>query len=134
MSQEAEALVARCVRLLNERDEAGIEEAFDPEVVIDLSRNVFNPDVYRGYDGVRRYVRSVEDAWDDFSVRLDELIPAGDAVVTRVTVTARGRMSGVAADMEVLQVWRLRQGRVVEFVGGLRTREEALDFAAGGGG
>jgi hypothetical protein len=31
-----------------------LPELLDPEVVIDLSRNVFHPDVYRGYDGVRR--------------------------------------------------------------------------------
>jgi ketosteroid isomerase-like protein len=99
----------------------------DPDVEIDLSRNVFNPDVYRGHSGVERWRDVVDEVWDDFHAMLDELIDAGDDVVTASTIQGKGRESGVDVKMRLFQVWTLRDSKVVRLVGGYRDRAEALE-------
>ena len=73
MSRPDVEVVRRCYELWERRNWSAIPEIFDPDVEIDLSRNVFNPDVYRGHAGVERYLRAVEEIWDDFRVVPTEL-------------------------------------------------------------
>ena len=71
MSQENVEIVRRCTEFWAtvspitdvldpnfwaNRDVSPISDVLDPNVVIDLSRSDFNPDVYRGHGGVRRWV------------------------------------------------------------------------------
>ena len=115
---------------MDSREWSAIPEFFDPDIEIDLSRNVFNPDVYHGHAGVERYVRAVEEVWDNFRVVPKEFIDAGDKVVTAVTLHGQGKGSGVDVEMELFNIWTLRDSRIVQIVGGYRDRSEAL-FAAG---
>jgi hypothetical protein len=59
MSQENVEIVRRCTEYWANRDFSAIIEILDPNAVLDLSRNVFNPDVYRGVEGFRRWVENV---------------------------------------------------------------------------
>jgi ketosteroid isomerase-like protein len=129
MSQENVEVVRRAIGFWIERDFSQIPELLDPEVVIDLSRNVFNPAVYRGYDGVKRYVEAVDEIWDKFEAQLEEVIDAGDAVVTATRISGVGRGSGVQAEMQLFQVVTVRDGRVLHITGGYRDRNEALEAA-----
>jgi uncharacterized protein len=129
MSQENVEIVRRCYELWGSRDWSMISEVFDPDVEIDLSRNIFNPDIYHGHAGVERYVAVVEEVWDDFQVVPAEFIDAGDNVVTAVTVRGKGKGSGVDVKMDLFNIWTLRDSRVVRVVGGYRDRAEALEAA-----
>jgi ketosteroid isomerase-like protein len=129
MSQENVEIVRRGYQLWESREWSAIPEVFDPNVEIDLSRNIFNPDVYQGHAGVERYVRVVEEVWDDFKVVPAEFIDAGDNVVTAVTVRGKGKGSGVDVKMDLFNIWTLRDSRVVRVVGGYRDRSEALEAA-----
>jgi ketosteroid isomerase-like protein len=129
MSQENVELVRRCIEFWRERDLSLVPEVFAPEIVIDLSRNIFNPDVYRGYDGVNRYVEAVDEMWDDFETALEEVIDEGDVVVTATRISGIGRGSGAKAEMHLFQVWTARAGRIVQITGGYRDRDEALEAA-----
>jgi hypothetical protein len=64
MSQKNVEIVRRASRIFSERDFSKVPEVLDPEIVIDLSRNVFNPTVYHGYGGVRRFIGDVDEIWD----------------------------------------------------------------------
>jgi ketosteroid isomerase-like protein len=128
MSQENVEIVRRCQEFWARRDFSPITELLDPDMVIDLSRNVFNPDVYRGYDGLRHFVDAIDEMWDEFEVETKELLDAGDQVVSAVRVSAIGR-DGVEVDMQVFQIWTLRDGKVVRVTGGYRDRAEALEAA-----
>ena len=130
MSQENVEIIRRCYELWHSREWSAIPELFDPDIEIDLSRNVFNPDVYHGHAGVERYVRAVEEVWDNFRVVPKEFIDAGDKVVTAVTLHGQGKGSGVDVEMELFNIWTLRDSRIVQIVGGYRDRSEAL-LAAG---
>jgi ketosteroid isomerase-like protein len=94
-----------------------------------LSRNIFNPDTYQGYAGVRRFASVVEDVWDEISGVPTELIDAGDNVVAAVTMHATGKQSGVDVTMDILNVFTLRDRRILRVVGGYRDRAEALEAA-----
>ena len=129
MSQKNVEMVRRCYEFWARRDYSMLPEVFDPDVVLDLSRNVFNPDVYRGHDGLRRYVQVVDEMWEDFDARPTAMIEVGDRIVTGSRISGRGRGSGVEVGMELFNVWTFRDGRVLEIVGGYREQAEALEAA-----
>jgi ketosteroid isomerase-like protein len=99
-----------------------------PDIRIDASRRVFNPDVYEGRDGLRRLVREVCDAWEGFSEREEQVIDAGERVVTLQTIGGRGRSSGVDVRAEGALLWTLRDGQVI-LVEVFADRAEALRLA-----
>ncbi len=129
MLEENTELVHRCYEFWRSLDYSILPEIFDPDVVLDLSRNVFNPDVYPGHDGLRRYVEVVDEMWEGFDARFTELIEVGDHIVTGTRISGRGRGSGVEVGMDLFNVWTFRDGRVLRIVGGYRDRAEALEAA-----
>jgi ketosteroid isomerase-like protein len=130
MSQENVEIVRRGAEYLNHRDFTRVFELCDPEIELDLSRNVFNPSVYRGYSGLEQWASAVEDVWDDFHGEVEEIIDAGDdKVVAAVTLHGKGKESGVEVRMRVFSVWTLRDSKVVKLVGGYRDRSEVLEAA-----
>jgi ketosteroid isomerase-like protein len=129
VSEQNVEIVRRAYEAMNNREFSRTSEFLDPDVEVDLSRNILNPDVYRGYAGFERLVRVVEDVWDDFHFEPEELIDAGDCVVARVRVSGTGRGSGVKAEMHVFNIWTLRHGKVARLAGGYRERAEALAAA-----
>jgi ketosteroid isomerase-like protein len=129
MSEEDVEIVRRAIAAFNERDFSQVPEVFDPEIVIDLSGNIFNPDVYRGYDGVKRYVETIEEMWDRFEFEVEEVIPVGHAVITATRASGVGRGSGIPVDMRVFQVITLRGGRLLHMTGAFRDRAEAFEAA-----
>jgi ketosteroid isomerase-like protein len=129
MSQENVEVVRTAYEAMNNREFSRTSEFLHPDVEIDLSRNILNPDVYRGYDGFERLVGVVEDVWDDFRFEVRDLIDGGDQVVAEISVLGTGRGSGVETEMRIFNVWTLREGKVARLVGGYRERANALEAA-----
>jgi ketosteroid isomerase-like protein len=129
MSQENVEIVRRSYEALDRRDWSELHDLIDPDFEGDLSRNIFNPDVYRGFAGIERWLGGVEDMWEDFHVVPTELTDVGDNVIAAVTVSGKGKESGVEVQMRLFAVWTLRNLKVVRTIGGLRDRAEALEAA-----
>jgi ketosteroid isomerase-like protein len=129
MSQTNVEIVRRVYQFWDQRDWSKVPELFDPEIELDLSRNVFNPAVYNGHGGLETYVSAIDEIWDDFRVVPAEFVDGGDVVVTAVTLHGKGRGSGVDVEMKLFNVWTLRDLKVVRIVGGYRDRFEALEAA-----
>jgi ketosteroid isomerase-like protein len=129
MSQANVEIVRRVYQFWDHRDWSKIPELFAPEIELDLSRNVFNPAVYNGHGGLETYLSAVDEIWDDFRVVPAEFVGGGDVVVTAVTLHGRGKESGVDVEMQLFNVWTLRDSKVVRIVGGYRDRSEALKAA-----
>jgi ketosteroid isomerase-like protein len=129
VSQDDVEIVRRCIELFNRRDVAQALELLDPDIELDLSRNIFNADIYRGHAGIERWRSGVEDVWDDFQGAAEELIDAGDKVVARVTMEGKGKESGVEVKMQIFSIWTVRGSKVVQMVGGYRDRSEVLEAA-----
>ena len=68
--------------------------------------------------GTRRGPRAfgrVNDSYEEFSIRTDRFIDAGDEVVVLAWFTARGRGSGVPMEGEHGYVWTVKGGKAVRF-------------------
>jgi ketosteroid isomerase-like protein len=68
------------------------------------------------------------DTWDDHHLEVEEVIEDGDNVVAGVHITARGRGSGVEADVRFYAQFKVRDGKVA-YVYDHEDRGEALDAA-----
>jgi ketosteroid isomerase-like protein len=82
------------------------------DVEIDMSTRVFNPQVYRGFDGLGRLLGEIREVWAEWHVVPERFLDASDRVVVIETVRARGIGSGLELDTKAAAVWTLRDGRV----------------------
>ena len=78
---------------------------------------------------MKRYVEAVDEMWNKFEAEIEEVIDAGDTVVTATRISGVGRGSGVQVEMQLFQVLTVRDGRVLHVTGGYRDRAEALEAA-----
>jgi ketosteroid isomerase-like protein len=127
-------IVQSCYRVMEQRDWSVLPELLDPDFELDLSRNVFNPEVYRGHAGMERFATIVDDMWDDFQLVPIEFIDAGDKIVAAVTLRGKGKGSGVEVEMTTFTVFTVRDSKIVHALGGYRDRAEALEAAGVPGG
>jgi ketosteroid isomerase-like protein len=117
VSEENVEIVRRGLELLRESYEsgeatAGLLELCAPDIRVDASRRVFNPDVFEGAAGVRRSVREICDAWEDFHSTDERLIDAGDRVVVLHTIGGRGRASKVHVQQQGALILTVRDGLI----------------------
>jgi ketosteroid isomerase-like protein len=134
MSQENVEIVRRVYDAAARRDSAAVLALYDPEVELDPSRlfaGVMGRGVYRGHAGVRSFFREWHDAWEHVEYDFDELIDAGEQVISVVTRHSRGRASGVEVAAHAALVWTLREDKVVRVVWFLSVEEalKALELA-----
>jgi len=95
---------------------------------IDMSRRVFNPDVYHGRAGLLRLLEEIREVWEEFRVTPERFVDAGDRVVVIENLRGRGKTSGVQVEARSASIWTLRDGRVVH----MQTRfepQEAFEIA-----
>lgn len=131
MSQENVEIVRRVFEATIRGEGSQVLEFYDPEVDLEARgslANLIGGGVYHGHDGIRRFYRAYYEAWEHVDYEIEELIDAGEYVVSIVTNRGRGRASGVALDWPVPGVWTVKDGKVVRVVF-FSSREEALEAA-----
>ena len=133
MSQENVEIVGRVYEAVARGDTAAVIAAYDPEVEWEFSgspfRNTLKQVLYRGHDGIRSFIRErYDEAWENIEDHLDELIDAGDQVISVVTSQGRGLASGAEVRRTHAGVWTIQDGKIsrVVWVG---SRDEALEAA-----
>jgi ketosteroid isomerase-like protein len=130
MSQENVEIVHRLFDAAARRDSATVRALYDPEVEWDNTRGplrgLIERKVYRGYEGVRHWWREYREPLESLWNEVEDLIDAGDQVVSVQTTHARGRASGVAVELAHATVWTVREGKIVR-VALFTTRAEALE-------
>jgi ketosteroid isomerase-like protein len=110
------------VRLLlaryeNEGVEAMLEFlAPDGEFVVTPDASM-EPDVYRGYEGARRYFAGFEGALDEVSIQVDEAEDvAPGLVLTRLRMTSVGAVTRIPVEQTAIVTFLVREGLVVRIV------------------
>jgi ketosteroid isomerase-like protein len=128
MSEENVEVVRRLYEALNRGDLEGAIEMTDPNIRYDLSERVFNPAVYQGHDGIRRFSAEVDEVWDEFRVEPLDFIDVGDKIIVSHLVHARGKGSGVDVELPSTSVYTLREGKVLA-IRMYREHDQALEAA-----
>jgi ketosteroid isomerase-like protein len=132
MSRENVEIVRRVYDAAARHDAATVVALYDPEVEWDNSRlpeaSLLGRRVTRGHEGLRSLFREWYEAWESFEDDCEELIDAGQHVISVVTRRGRGRASGAETTARRGGVWTLREGKIVRVVW-FPSPEEALEAA-----
>jgi len=84
--------------------------------------------VHRGKEAVRASWESWGESWEEWELTPGEFIVNGDQLFAEVTVSGRGRGSGLEVSLTYFQVWSYRDGLVIR-QRGFADRDEALAAA-----
>jgi len=97
----------------NRGDLEAMFAVIDPEVEWQLPDSGMNTGTYRGHEGVRELMESYLEAFERFTIELEQVFEAGDQVVAFVRAVARGRASGIDIETRPAHVWTIRGGKGV---------------------
>jgi ketosteroid isomerase-like protein len=129
MSEENVEVVRRIYEAAARRDPETIFALYGSDVELDATRlGVGDLGVYHGHDGLRRLFADLHEAWGRIDYDYEELLDAGEQVISVVARHAWGRASGVEIERPFALLWTLRDGKVVRVVWFL-SRAEALEAA-----
>jgi ketosteroid isomerase-like protein len=130
MSRENVEVVRQIFDAAGRRDAAAVFALYDPEVEWDASRSplprLVGGSALRGHEGLQGFFRERNEAFQSILDECEELIDAGEAVISVVTTRGRGRTSGIDTEQRMAAVWTIRDGRAVRVVW-FPSREEALE-------
>ena len=116
MSQEALDVVRRAFTTFNARAVDDLVGLCDPDSEWVPFRAQLEGMVYRGHDGIRQFVRDMDDDWEAFRIDPVEFHDRDDRVVVIGHVQALGRSSGVDVDSEAGFLFELRAGLIARVV------------------
>jgi hypothetical protein len=95
------------------RDDERIVAHCDPEIEWHTSWPGMER-VFHGWAGVTRWRVAIDEALAGLSLHMDEAIElAPDFFYLAYRLSARGRQSGVASNMEIYDLWKLRDGKLL---------------------
>ena len=92
-----------------------LPESFRPDLVWDtttFSSMGLNLEKCIGLDSANRWLAEWADAFESWSIEVEEVFDAGDQVVTFVRQHAKTRQGGPEVEMRFAQVWTFREGLV----------------------
>jgi ketosteroid isomerase-like protein len=113
MSVKDVETIQKGVAALNRGDVEGIAATLDPDVELVPLRAVLDGSIYRGHEGMRRWLADMSEDWAEFELELDEVRELDPGpVLVRATMRLRGRTSGVALDAPAAWLCDMRDGRV----------------------
>jgi ketosteroid isomerase-like protein len=100
-------IVRRAHEALNRGDAEALAALCAPDFRLDMSDRVFNPAVYSGHDGIRRFMADVHEVWESFTWEPTDLKETRDVVFALVHSVGRGRGSGLEIDRHSAMLWRI---------------------------
>ena len=121
-------VIRASIDAFNRRDIPALLELIDPGVVWVPLRAVLEGDVYRGHDGMRRFISDMDEDIEQMRVRFDEAFEIGANVVVHGAIVGKGRGSGMDLELPVAWVMHVRDGRV-DFLCAYSERGDAMTAA-----
>lgn len=115
MSQENVGTFKRAIDAYNARDAESFVRTFDPGVEWRALTGVMfgtEATVYRGHDGVRRFLRETEEAFAEAHIQYLEARDLGERIVVIGRLRTRGKASGAETESPLAWVVDFQGGRV----------------------
>ncbi|MEA2347967.1 MAG: hypothetical protein QOG62_1754 [Thermoleophilaceae bacterium] len=130
MSQENVEIVRKVYAAVERGDSTAVFALYDEAVEIDATRlpesRLVEPNVVQGHEGLRRFGRAWDEAWESAQDECEQLIDVGGRVISVVARRGHGRASGIRVEAERAGVWTIRDGKVVHAVW-FTSKDEALE-------
>jgi ketosteroid isomerase-like protein len=129
MSQENVEIIRRFLERVTARDVPGVIELVSDDISCFPARDELEAEAFRGSEALAEYLRDWFDVFEHYEVEVSEYVNLGEHVVAVGRVTAHGSGSGARVAADDAWLYRLRDGKVVEYREcGSKTR--ALEAAA----
>jgi ketosteroid isomerase-like protein len=119
------AAVEAAIEAFASGDPERVVRHIDPEFVGEVPASMSaEPDDYVGYDGVRRYFETFEEAIEGLRFESRRIEDDGDWFIAHLRISGRGRVSGLPVDLEAYAAVFMRDGKLLR-MRGRPTLEEA---------
>jgi ketosteroid isomerase-like protein len=115
MSQENVEIVRRIIRRANARDVEGVVALASPDVECFPASDQPESERFRGHEAFANYMNEWLQVFDQYAIEISEYVARGDCVVAVGRVAARGRESGAEVSDDEAWLYRVRDGKVVEY-------------------
>jgi len=126
MSHENVETLYRVYDALRRRDVDGFVREMHPDVEGTARVMSVDGEVFRGHDGMRRFMDEIITVFPDWDVEVADASIHGDRVLATLRLSAHGARSGVPLDQTAWQVIGFREGKILSWHG-FPTRSEALE-------
>jgi ketosteroid isomerase-like protein len=104
----------RGAEAVNSRDIEELIATADPSIELHSSMTTPGGAVYHGHDGVRQYIRDLQDAFgDELRVEPEAYFDLGEHTLMSYVAYGRGQQSGVEVAGRAVQVAKWRDGLAV---------------------
>ena len=114
MSQENVDLVVRANAAANRGDDAGAAAAWHPDAELrDLAHAVDTEPMVKGRDAMLALWSQWRETFDEFRAEIEETVDCGTHIVCATRWIGRGSASGVAVDVSQVDVYEIRDGKIV---------------------
>jgi ketosteroid isomerase-like protein len=112
MSQENVEFAQSVFNRWNAGERTFPDAEIHPDVLL-VSRLLGTP--VRGRAGVRRYLREIDEQFDEWAMAIEDWRDGGDCVAALGHIRLHGRRSGVALDQPVGILFEIRGGQLFRF-------------------
>jgi ketosteroid isomerase-like protein len=97
-------------------DEESLRSMIHPEGEIFGAPEIVNAGTYYGYEGFRKWVGQWEEAWEEISYDLGEIVEVDEStLVAPVHIIGRGAGSGVEIDRTFGWLYQWQDGRMIRY-------------------
>jgi ketosteroid isomerase-like protein/rhodanese-related sulfurtransferase len=112
MSEENVEVVRRAIEAYGQEGLDGVLRYCDPEIEWTSTGDYIERATYRGHDGLRRYLGTLEGEFEDLRIEPVEVIDAGEQVVSSVRFTGQRKATDAPVEMTLIWVGALRDGLI----------------------
>ena len=114
MSQENVEIVRRGNDAFNRGNFERFAEGLHPDIEFrDLAHAADAPETLRGAQALLSLMSEWRESFDEFRAEISEYIDAGDHVVCVTRWTGRGKASDAVVDVSQVDVYEVREGKIV---------------------
>lgn len=112
MPEDNVAVVRKGLEALNRGDFAGMVETIAPDAELVPLKGVLEGVSYEGEQGLRRFMREMDEEWAEFQIDVRELRAIEDSVLVLGNFHVRGRASGMEVNVPAAWVCAMAGGKV----------------------